>query len=61
MAHVKVTEAVTIRASDVANVHYPAGFEGRVPRDHARRIEAAGKGTASDTKPDAEPVKGDGE
>ncbi|MCJ2132453.1 hypothetical protein [Methylobacterium sp. E-045] len=57
MAYVKVTEAVTIRVNDVANVHYPAGFEGRVPKDHAERIEAAGKGKASDTKADA--VEGD--
>ncbi len=44
MARVKVSRDVTVRATDTGNVHYPAGFEGRAPKAHAERIEAAGAG-----------------
>lgn len=44
MAKVKVTQDVTIRATDAGNVHYPAGYEGLAPKAHAERIEAAGAG-----------------
>ncbi len=44
MARVKVSRDVTIRASDVVNVQYPAGYEGRATRAHAERIAAAGAG-----------------
>ncbi len=59
---------MTVRATDTGNVHYPAGFEGRAPKAHAERIEAAGAGkwldkdgpadaedTAAD-QPEAEPA-----
>ncbi|KQP34301.1 hypothetical protein ASF27_01700 [Methylobacterium sp. Leaf102] len=48
MAQVKVEQPITIRANDVGTVHYPAGFSGRVPKDHAERIAAAGAGTHLD-------------
>lgn len=41
---VRVTREITIRVSDVANVRYPAGFEGTAPRAHIAQIEAAGAG-----------------
>ncbi|MGY2052957.1 hypothetical protein [Methylobacterium sp. JK268] len=44
MARVKVSRDVTVRATDTGNVHYAAGFEGRVPKAHAERIEAVKAG-----------------
>lgn len=44
MARVKVTRDVTVRATDTGNTHYPAGYEGKAPKAHAERIEAAGAG-----------------
>ena len=58
MAQVKVTHDVTVRATDTGNVHYPAGYEGRAPRAHAERIEAAGAGEWLDK---SKPAAGDGE
>lgn len=41
---VKVTKTITVRANEVATVHYEEGFEGTAPSDHIERIVAAGCG-----------------
>jgi hypothetical protein len=44
MPLVKIARDVTVRANELANVRYRAGFQGSVPAHHLKQIKRKGAG-----------------